>query len=163
MRTAISPWAERYGTALAGLAVLLGCALLAPTFTEPQNLLNVGKDAAYLAVLSVGFALALLVAELDLSVADVASLAAVCTGFLVQGGYPPLLCAGAGLLVGLGAGALNGAAVTRLGVPSLIATLGTAAIARGLSFGLTGGVAFVGRWPRGFTGLSVEPVPLTLQ
>lgn len=165
MRASFTSWAERYGTAVAGAAVLLGCALVAPTFTEGQNLLNIGKDAVYLAILSLGFTLALLVAELDLSVADVASLSAVCTGFLVQQGLPPLTCAGAGLLVGVLAGMLNGAAVTVLRVPSLIATLGTAAIARGLSFGLTGGVAFVGRWPRGFTGLSrgsVAGVPALL-
>ena len=165
MRANFASWAERYGTAVAGVVVLLGCALAAPTFTEGQNLLNVGKDAAYLAILSVGFAMALLVAELDLSVADVASLVAVCTGFLVQQGQPPLVCAGAGLLVGVLAGLVNGAAVTVLRVPSLIATLGTAAIAKGLSFGLTGGVAFVGRWPRGFTGLSrgsVAGVPALL-
>lgn len=165
MRASFTSLAERYGTAVAGAAVLLGCALAAPTFTEGQNLLNVGKDAVYLAILSLGFTLALLVAELDLSVADVASLSAVCTGFLVQQGLPPLVCAGGGLLVGVLAGMLNGAAVTVLRVPSLVATLGTAAIARGLSFGLTGGVAFVGRWPRGFTGLSrgsVTGVPALL-
>ena len=67
MGAALTSWMERYGTALAGLAVLVGCALAAPNFTEGQNLLNVGKDAACLAILSVGFALALLVAELDLS------------------------------------------------------------------------------------------------
>jgi ribose transport system permease protein len=41
-----------------------------------------------------------------------------------------------------------------LRVPSLIVTLGTAAIARGLAFMLTEGVSFVGRWPVGFTGLA---------
>ena len=41
-----------------------------------------------------------------------------------------------------------------LRVPSLIATLGTAAIARGLAFMITQGVAFVGRWPTSFTGLA---------
>ena len=164
MRDRFTPWAERFGTAAAGLAVLGACAL-APGFTDGQNLLNIAKDAAFLAVLSVGFTLALLTAELDLSVADIASLAAVCAGFMVTAGQPPWVCAGAGMVVGLGAGALNGAAVTVLRVPSLIATLGTAAIARGLSFGLTGGVAFVGRWPRGFTGLSrgsVAGVPALL-
>jgi ribose transport system permease protein len=45
-------------------------------------------------------------------------------------------------------------AVTVLNVPSLIATLGTAAIAKGLGFMITQGVAFVGRWPEGFTGLA---------
>jgi ribose transport system permease protein len=41
-----------------------------------------------------------------------------------------------------------------LKVPSLIVTLGTAAIAKGLAFMLTQGVSFVGRWPPAFTGLA---------
>jgi len=41
-----------------------------------------------------------------------------------------------------------------LHVPSLIMTLGTAAIAKGLAYKVTQGVAFVGTWPAGFTGLA---------
>jgi ribose transport system permease protein len=56
--------------------------------------------------------------------------------------------------VGLALGLLNGFGVTVLRIPSLIMTLGTAAIAKGLAFMITQGVAFVGRWPTGFTGLA---------
>jgi ribose transport system permease protein len=62
------------------------------------------------------------------------------------------------VLAGLGAGLLcglaNGFAVTVLHVPSLIATLGMAAMAKGLGFMITKGVAFVGRWPTEFTSLA---------
>lgn len=44
--------------------------------------------------------------------------------------------------------------MTRLKIPSLIMTLGAAAIAKGAAFMITQGVAFVGRWPAGFTGLA---------
>ncbi len=145
---------ERYGTALAGLALVLVFAVTAPNFASPANLLNIAKDTSFLAILALGFTFALLTAELDLSVADVASLAAVVTGALVQGGQGVLVPVAAGLAVGGGCGLLNGLAVTRLKVPSLIATLGTAAIARGFGFMITEGVSFVGRWPVGFTGLA---------
>jgi ribose transport system permease protein len=111
------------------------------------------KETAFLAILAIGFALALTTAELDLSIADVASLAAVATGALIQGGAAPVVAVLVGLGVGLGAGVLNGLTVTVLKVPSLIATLGMAAVAKGLGFMITQGVAFVGRWPREFTGL----------
>jgi len=145
---------SRYGTALAGLLVLVFFAAFAENFATPGNLALVLKDTAFLAVLAIGFTLALATAELDLSIADVASLSAVVTGALIQGGTIPAIAVLAGLGTGLGAGLLNGLAVTVLGVPSLIATLGTAAIARGLGFMITQGVAFVGRWPREFTGLA---------
>ena len=65
-----------------------------------------------------------------------------------------MVAVAAGLAIGAGAGYVNGLAVTQLNVPSLIATLGLGAIAKGLAFMLTQGVAFVGRWPEAFTGLA---------
>ncbi|HUN12690.1 MAG TPA: ABC transporter permease, partial [Rhabdaerophilum sp.] len=92
--------------------------------------------------------------ELDLSVAEIASLAAVICGWMVQHQYPPLLAFASAIAVGGALGAVNGFGVTRLRIPSLIMTLGVAAIAKGCAFMITQGIAFVGRWPSGFTGLA---------
>ena len=145
---------ERYGTVAAGLVLILVFIVFAPNFATPANLINVLKDTSFLAILALGFALALTVAELDLSIADVASLSAVVVGWLIQMKLDPTLAVIAAIAVGGGMGAINGFGVTVLRVPSLIVTLGTAAIARGLAFMLTQGVAFVGRWPSGFTNLA---------
>lgn len=144
----------RYGTALAGLALIVFFVAFAPNFATAMNIVNVLKDTSFLAILALGFALAFTVAELDLSIAEMASLAAVVCGWLVQLQYPPLVAVLAALSVGALLGGLNGYGVTVLRIPSLIMTLGTAAIAKGLAFMITQGVAFVGRWPVGFTGLA---------
>lgn len=144
----------RYGTALAGLTLIVFFVAFAPNFATTMNIVNVLKDTSFLAILAIGFTLALIVSELDLSIAEVASLSAVVTGWLIQGQQHPALAVMAGLLVGILCGAANGYGVTVLRVPSLIMTLGTAAIARGFAFMITQGVAFVGRWPVSFTGLA---------
>jgi ribose transport system permease protein len=144
----------RYGTALAGLALIIFFVAFAPNFATTMNIVNVLKDTSFLAILALGFALAFTVAELDLSIAEMASLAAVVCGWLVQLQYPPLVAVLAALSVGALLGGLNGYGVTVLRIPSLIMTLGTAAIAKGFAFMITQGVAFVGRWPVGFTGLA---------
>jgi ribose transport system permease protein len=144
----------RFGTALSGLLLVLFFAAFAENFATIGNLAVVLKETSFLAILSIGFALALTTGELDLSIADVASLAAVSVGAAIQAGVGPAGAVLAGIGVGLGAGVLNGCAVTLLNVPSLIATLGTAAMARGFGFMITQGVAFVGRWPRAFTSLA---------
>jgi ribose transport system permease protein len=145
---------QRYGTALAGLLLFAAFAATAPRFLDPTNLLNVLKHASVLALFATGVTLALVTAELDLSFANVASLAAVVTGYLVHGGGSVATAVAAGLGVGIMAGFFNGLLVTRLKIPSLIATLGTAAIANGFAFWATQGVAFVGRWPVEFTSLA---------
>jgi ribose transport system permease protein len=132
----------RYGTALAGLVLIVFFVAFAPNFATAMNIVNVLKDTSFLAILALGFALAFTVAELDLSIAEMASLAAVVCGWLVQLQYPPLVA----VLAAFSVGALL--------IPSLIMTLGTAAIAKGFAFMITQGVAFVGRWPTGFTGLA---------
>ncbi len=144
---------ETYGTAVAGLILVIFFAVAAPNFAAPGNLLNVLKETSFLAILALGFTLALINAELDLSVADVASLSAVVAGALIQTNHGVAAGVAGGLVVGLACGLGNGLAVTVLRVPSLIATLGMAAIARGLAFALTDGVSFVGRWPTSYTGL----------
>ena len=143
-----------YGTALAGLALFVFLLLVARNFATAANLLNVLKQTSFLAILSVGFTFALITAELDLSFASLCSLAAVVTGGLVHGGTHWPIAVAAGLAVGVAGGLFNGILVTRLKVPSLIATLGTAAIANGLAFMITRGVAFVGRWDAAFLALA---------
>lgn len=144
----------RFGTAIAGLLLIVFFLIFAPNFASPTNIINVLKDTSFLAILALGFALAFTVAELDLSIAEVASLAAVVTGWMVQSQVHPGLAVAAGLSVGVVMGTANGLGVTVLRIPSLIMTLGTAAIAKGLAFMITQGVAFVGRWPVSFTGLA---------
>jgi uncharacterized membrane protein YccC len=93
-----------------------------------------GTGLAGVLLFALGVTLALVTAELDLSFANVASLAAVVTGYLVHKGYSVPLAVASGLGVGLVGGFFNGLLVTRLKIPSLIATLGTAALANGFAF-----------------------------
>jgi len=136
----------RYGTFFAGCLLFIFFAAFAPNFLSPMNLLNIVKHISVLAVLALGFSLALTTAELDLSFANVCSVAAVGAGWMVHNGHPVWAAVGTGLFIGLAAGVLNGVLVTWVKVPSLIATLATAAIANGFSFMVTQGVAFVGNW-----------------
>lgn len=144
----------RYGTALAGVALIAFFWIFARHFSDFGNLLNIAKDASFLAILSIGFMLALRVAELDLSVADVASLCAVIAGALIHHQFATWQAVLAALAAGCMFGLANGFGVTVLKVPSLIVTLGTAAIAKGLAFAITQGVSFTGQWPTSFTGIA---------
>jgi ribose transport system permease protein len=141
---------RKYGTAVGGLGLFIFFSLAAENFLSTGNLLNVLKQMSFLAILSIGFSFALTTAELDLSFATVGSLACVVTGGLIYHQYPPVLAVAAGLGVGLMSGVVNGLIVTCLKVPSLIGTLAVSSMATGISFWITGGVAFVGRWADGF-------------
>jgi ribose transport system permease protein len=125
-------------------------AIATPNFLSVANLSNIVQHISVLAVLALGFSMALTTAELDLSFANVCSVATVAVGWLVHNQYPPAVAVAAGLAVGVGAGLLNGMLVTWIKVPSLIATLATASVANGFAFMITQGVAFVGAWDPAF-------------
>ena len=73
-----------YGTAIAGLAIVVFFVGFAPNFATPANIVNVLKDTSFLAILGLGFTLALVVSELDLSIAEISSLAAVTSASIVR-------------------------------------------------------------------------------
>jgi len=156
---------EKYGTFFAGIAIFIFLFIFADNFASTANLLNVLKQVSFLAILSIGFTFALIASELDLSFANVCSLSAVVIGYLIFNEHAWPLAVAAGLTTGLFAGLLNGFLVTYLKVPSLISTLGTASIANGLAFMITGGVAFIGRWDPDFLFLGrgkIGPVPVII-
>ena len=69
--------------------------------------------------------------EIDLSVASIIALASTAMGAAVQAGVgtPGLVLIGLG--VGLLCGAFNGFLVTRMGLPSIVVTIGTMSLFRG--------------------------------
>lgn len=104
-----------------------------PFFATVANLENVLSQAAILSVVAFGMTLVILTGGIDLSVGGIMSLVGVTEVALVGGGVPwP-----AAVVVGLGVGALVGAAnaviVSRLKLPPFIATFGTLGIAAGLA------------------------------
>nr|WP_281273465.1 ABC transporter permease [Lentzea flaviverrucosa] len=111
--------------ALAGLVVLaLVIAVMQPAFLNAQNLLNVGVQAAVIAIMAFGMTFVVVAGGIDLSVGSIAALAAM-VGALTAG---PI-----GLVVGALCGLVNGALISYGKLPPFIATLAMLSVARGLT------------------------------
>ena len=94
----------------------------------------------------IAFAMALLIisGEIDLSVAAIIALASTMMGMAVQAGADTPVLVLIGIVVGLGCGAFNGLLVTRLGLPSIVVTIGTMSLFRGIAFIILGDQAYKG-------------------
>lgn len=127
--------------ALGGLLLLVVVlSVLSPDFLSARNLLNVGVQAAVVAVLAFGSTFVIVTGGIDLSVGSVAALAGVVTGWTaVDQGLPVPLALLAGIAVGVLAGLVNGALVAYGRLPAFIATLAMLSVARGLALVLSGG------------------------
>jgi rhamnose transport system permease protein len=112
-----------------------------PRFLSVQSLRDLLLNASIIALLTVGQTLVVVTRNVDLSVGSVLGLTAFMTGTLFVGrpGLPVVVAVLAGVLVGVVCGAVNGA-VTAVGkVPSLVVTLGTLYVFRGVDYAWAGG------------------------
>src|SRR5260221_14598386 len=100
------------------MAVFCIFAAASPNFLNPTNLLNILKQVSFLAILGLGFGLAFIAAELDLSFASVCSFAAVVVGGLIHHRVNPALALAAGPARRPPGGALNRRPPPRLQIPS---------------------------------------------
>ena len=128
--------------ALLTLAVVVLVMLVAwrfPGFVAPQNLASVFNDTAPLIILAIGQMIVVLTKCIDLSVAANLALCGMVAALLNGAGVPLALILVAAVALGAALGAVNGILVWKVGIPSIVVTLGTMTIYRGTIFLLTDG------------------------
>lgn len=130
-----------------------GVGLINSSFLAPTSLLNCLNDSVVFTLLAVGIGFVILTGEIDVSIGATLGLSAAVTSTLLRDGSPWALAFLAGVAVGALVGLVNGWGVSIMGIPSLIFTLGTNGIVRGLIYVYTGG-AWVENLPARFTQLS---------
>ncbi len=152
----VNPWlvritrfVDRFGVLF--LVLILGAFswLAQPDlFLTPNNIANIFRQTAFLALLALGQFIVIVTAGIDLSVGSTLALAMMSTAVLSTLGLPwPVLLA-TPFLVGLAVGAINGLGLTWLRMPHpFIMTLGTLNVARGLTNLISGGVPISGLPP----------------
>jgi len=106
-------------------AILLGLAIFAPAFYQPQPLLSLLTREAPTLVVACGMALVIGCRQIDISVGSIFSVCSVCAGLLAARGWPLLLVLPASVALGAVFGAFNGVLVAGLRLPSIVVTLAT--------------------------------------
>jgi rhamnose transport system permease protein len=105
--------------------LLLFLAVAAPTFFQIQPLLSLLTREAPTLVVACGMALVIISRQIDISVGSQFSVCSVCAGLLAAMNWPLWLVLPASMALGATMGAINGALVAGLGLPSIVVTLAT--------------------------------------
>jgi ribose transport system permease protein len=140
---------------LPALLVLLiaGMSVIAPQFYGIVNILNILRNASFLAIVACGQALVIVAGGFDLSVGAVVALASVVTAktmaamaAAVPGNTTLIIASGAaaGLGCGLMVGLVNGLCVAKLKVSGFVVTLGTMSATAGVGLMITSGIPVYG-------------------
>ena len=146
-RAAVVGWLERYALLVLLVLTVAFFSLWTPTaaiFPTADDFRNIVRSQTVLAVLALGVIVPLVCGQFDLSIGNVAGLASVFTAAAYANWHVPLVVGIIiGVLIGALVGAINGAVITRLGVSSFIATLGSAAVITGIVNWYTQGLSIV--------------------
>ncbi|KQT53157.1 hypothetical protein ASG43_19465 [Aureimonas sp. Leaf454] len=121
------------------LAIFVALSLAVPAFPDIRAIPDDPFHIAEKAIVALALAFVILCGEIDMSVAGIVALASGAIGGLAAtgAGFPETVLAGLG--VGLLCGLLNGTLVSVLRLPSVLATLATMCLFRGIAYALPGG------------------------
>jgi rhamnose transport system permease protein len=163
------------------LVILLALTIIvntiaSPYFLDVDNLADASFNFSEKAIIALAMALLILVREIDLSVAAIVALAATGIGFGAEAGYGPFALLAIALATGVACGVFNGVLVSYLNLPSIVVTIGTMSLFRGLTQVVLGDEAktqfppeflslgqdyFIKMQETGIYWLFVPPVPLS--
>jgi len=118
-----------------------------PTFLKLQNLLNIPRQIALVAIIAIGMTMVIIAGGIDLSVGSLMALASVVAARLIRdlgggaaaGAVTVAVCLAAAILLSGAIGALNGALSAALRIPPFIVTLAVMYVASGLAFRIANG------------------------
>lgn len=145
----LSKFLETYGIVLVVIVMMVVIALSRPeVFLTPQNLTNILKQNATLALVALGMFVVIVTAGIDLSVGSTMALSMVTLALASRMGLPWPVVLMVGPLVGIAVGVVNGVGLTWLKLPHpFIMTLGTLNAVRGIAYLVTDGAPISGLQP----------------
>lgn len=144
---------------LLALACLIN-ATLSPYFLDVRNLFDMTFNFMERSIIALPMALIIISANIDLSVASTLAMSAVLMAVSFKAGLNIWLAALLGLVIGVLGGLVNGVLTAKVRLPSLVVTLGTFALYRGVAFVVLGDKAVTG-FPPEFTYLGQGYIPGT--
>jgi len=132
--------------------LLLALAFVNPAFFSRENAIDIFLANIPVLIAALGMTIVILAGQIDISIGSVFALCGVVAGLLAKSGAPMVVVFLGTCLTGALAGALNGALVAYVRIPSIVATLATmVALRDALRWGTDG--AWIQNLPAGFQWL----------
>ena len=129
---------------LVAVAIFIGNSFASPYFLNAWNLSDATFNFTEKAMIAFAMALLIIAGEIDLSVASIIALASTAMGAVAQFDVSTPTLVLVGLSVGISCGAFNGFLVTKFGLASIVVTIGTMSLFRGISYIILGDKAYRG-------------------
>ena len=124
---------DELGTLIALAIMVLFVGVFNPEFFRIDSMVNVLRQSTFFGILSLGMVFLLSMREIDLSVGSLYGVTITVAAWLMQDGMDPWLAAAIGIALGAALGAFNGLVTNALQISTIIVTLGTLSMFRGIT------------------------------
>jgi ribose transport system permease protein len=128
---------QTFWVSVAAVLAFVVLSLTSDVFATQQNLFNVTRNFAFVAIIAIGMTAVIVSGGIDLSVGAVLVLSGMVIGMTMHAGMSIWLAIPLALGVALLVGAINGFLIAYVGVPPFVVTLGMLSIARSVAMVLS--------------------------
>lgn len=122
-RRKLGRYQREAAVALSYLVLVAFVTILAPSFLQSTNLRDLAMNNASVLIVAIGMTLVILSGEIDISVGSQFAVCTYVAGWLAKAGVAPVLLLPMVVLIGAIMGSVGGALISRLRIPSIVATL----------------------------------------
>lgn len=132
---------REYGVVIGFILLCVIISIATPAFASQKNILNLLRQSSIVGIIATGMTFVIISGNFDISVGAVAALSGAVTMKLItmQGGVSVGLAVLAAVVISAVVGLVNGIAVAKINIPSLIATMAMVSVVKGGMLMLTGG------------------------
>ncbi|WP_313187659.1 ABC transporter permease [Lacrimispora sp.] len=132
---------REYGVVIGFILLCVVISFATPAFATQKNILNLLRQSSIIGIIATGMTFVIISGSFDISVGAVAALSGAVTMKLITmgNGVPVAIAVMAALGIGAVVGLINGIAVAKINVPSLIATMAMVSVVKGSMLMFTGG------------------------
>src|SRR5512134_2041523 len=128
---------QTFWVSMAAVVAFVVLSQASEVFATQQNLFNVTRNFAFVAIIAIGMTAVIVTGGIDLSVGAVLVLSGMVIGMTMNAGMSIWLAVPLALGASLVVGAFNGVLIAYVGVPPFVVTLGMLSIARSLAMVLS--------------------------
>ncbi|MEJ8845936.1 ABC transporter permease [Variovorax rhizosphaerae] len=128
---------QTFWVSVAAVVAFVVLAFSSDVFATQQNLFNVTRNFAFVALIAIGMTAVIITGGIDLSVGATLVLSGMVVGMSMAGGMSIWLAIPLALGASLLVGAINGFMIAYIGVPPFVVTLGMLSIVRSLAMVLS--------------------------
>lgn len=132
---------REYGVVIGFILLCVVISFATPAFASQKNILNLLRQSSIIGIIATGMTFVIISGNFDISVGAVAAFSGAIAMKLItmDGGLPVIAAIIAALLISAVVGLINGIAVAKINIPSLIATMAMVGVVKGAMLMLTGG------------------------